>query len=85
MPELILRSVCLQLPRNLPKTSKNFPKISIFLKLFFSFFFDFFFAESIRMYPNASECVKTGPNRPENAEKLRENVEKLREGLFESL
>ena len=34
------------------------------------------------MYPNASECVKTGPNRPENVEKLRENVEKLREGLY---
>ena len=34
------------------------------------------------MYPNVSEYVKTGPNRPENVEKLRENVEKLREGLF---
>ena len=34
------------------------------------------------MYPNVSECVKTGPNRPENVEKLCENVEKLREGLF---
>ena len=42
-------------------------------------FFQFFFAESIRMYPNASECVKTGPKRPENVEKCRENVEKLRE------
>ena len=31
------------------------------------------------MYPNVSECVKTGPNKPENVEKLRENVEKLRE------
>ena len=82
MPELILRSVYLQLARNLPKTPKNFAK---FLKkkfeIFSNFFFDFFFAESIRMYPNVSERVKTGPNRPENAEKLRENVEKLREGL----
>ena len=31
------------------------------------------------MYPNVSECVKTGRKRLENVEKLRENVEKLRE------
>ena len=31
------------------------------------------------MYPNVSECVKTGPNRAANVEKLRENIEKLRE------
>ena len=43
---------------------------------------EIFFAESIRMYPNVSECVKTGPNRPENVEKLCENVEKLRKNLF---
>ena len=28
MPELILRSICLQLPQNLPKTSKNVAKFS---------------------------------------------------------
>ena len=33
------------------------------------------------MYPNVSECVKTGWNRPENIKKLRESVEKLRETL----
>ena len=44
--------------------------------VFEKLFDDFFFAESIRMYPNVSECVKTDPNRPENVEKLRENVEK---------
>ena len=30
------------------------------------------------MYLNVSGCVKTGLNKPENVEKLRENVEKLR-------
>ena len=44
-------------------------------------FDDTFLAESIRMHPNVSECVKTGPNEPENAENLRENVEKLRENV----
>ena len=84
MPELILRSICLQLPQNLPKTSKNVAKFSEKKKLFFfqKNFDDFFFAESIRMYPNVSEYVKTSPKRPENVEKLRENVEKLRERLF---
>ena len=42
------------------------------------FFDDFLFG---RMYPNVSECVKTGPNRAENIEKLRANVENLRETL----
>ena len=81
MPELILRSVCLQLPQNLPKTSKNVAKFSKKQKKPKKNVDDFFFAESIQMYPNASECVKTGPNRPENVEKLRENVEKLRESV----
>ena len=34
------------------------------------------------MYPNVSECVKTGPNGPENVEKLREHIEKLRKTFF---
>ena len=59
------------------KTGKNIEKLhEIFEKKNF-FFGDFFFAESIRMYPNVSECVKTGPNRPENVEKLRENIENI--------
>ena len=68
------------------KTGKNIEKLhEIFEKIkkhFFLMFCEFFLAESIRMYPNVSECVKTGPNRPENVEKLRENVEKLRKNLF---
>ena len=39
------------------------------------------FAESIRMYPNVSKYVKTGPKRPENVGKLREIVKKLRENV----
>ena len=65
-----------------PKPSKNIEKRrEIFekRKIYIFFFDDFFFAESIRMYPNVSEYVKTSPKRPENVEKLRENVEKLRE------
>ena len=76
-----------RLPPARPKPPENTEKLhEIFekkIRTFFNFFFfDFFFAESIRMHPNASECVKTGPNRPENVEKLCENVEKLREGLY---
>ena len=83
MRKLILRSICLQLSRNLTKTSKNFAKFPTIFFQFFIFFDDFFFAESIRMYPNVSEYVKTSPKRPENVEKLRENVEKLRERLLQ--
>ena len=65
--------------KNIEKLHKTFEKKTFF---FICFFCEFFFAESIRMYPNVSECVKTGPNRPENVKKLRENVETLRENLF---
>ena len=41
-------------------------KIKFFLKKKFD---EFFFPECIRMYPNVSECVKTGPNGPENVKK----------------
>ena len=75
-----------RLPPAPPKPSENIEKTREIFEKKFSFFFIVFFrrnflAESIRMYPNVSECVKTGPNRPENVEKLRENVEKLRENL----
>ena len=80
MLELILRSVCVQLPRNTPKTSKNFAKFS---DLFFQFFLPNG-SEWIRMDPNASECVKTIEKLRENVEKLRENVEKLRENFREN-
>ena len=75
-----------RLPPALPKPHENIEELRENLDEKFSIFFqkisdDFFFAESIRMYPNVSECVKTGWNRPENVKKLRENVEKLRETL----
>ena len=75
------------MPPAFPKSYENIEKLRKIsdknFSIFFKFFFDdFFFAESIRMYPNVSEYVKTGPKRAENVEKLRENVEKLRERLF---
>ena len=65
-----------KLRKHFEKLRENFNKFVIFSKKEFDVFF---FAESIRMYPNVSECVKTGPHKPENVNKLRENVEKLRE------
>ena len=59
--------------------------LEMFDKLF-QFFQNLFdeklFAESIRMYPNVSECAKTSPNNSESVEKLRENVEKLTKTFF---
>ena len=56
--------------------------INLYQKInFFNFFRQKFFAESVRMYPNVSECAKTGGKRSENIKKLRENVEKLRENV----
>ena len=67
--------------RNLTKTSKDFAKFPT--KLFqYCFFLTIFFAESIRMYPNVSKFVKTGPNKAKITEKLRANVGKLRENVF---
>ena len=66
-------------PENIEKLREIFEKKNPFL---LNIFFRIFFAESSRMYPNVSECVKTGPNKPENVEKLRKNVEKLRENLL---
>ena len=70
------------LPPAFPKSYEQIEKLrkmsGIFFSIFFNFFFDdFFFAESIRMYPNVSECVKTDPNRSENVEKRRKTSRKL--------
>ena len=80
MHKLILRSVCPQLAQNLTKTWKNLAKFST-QNSYFCFqtnFDDFIFG---RKHPNVSECVKAGPNKPENVETHGENMEKVRETL----
>ena len=70
------------MPAAFPKSYENIEKLRkisdkknlIFFKKKID---DFFFAESVRMYPNVSECVKTGGNSPEKVETLRENCEKI--------
>ena len=74
-------------PQQVRKTSENFEKLREILDKQKSYqkwrkCFLPKASECIRMHRNPSECVKTGPNWTENAEKLCENVEKLRKGLF---